>query len=181
MLCDAARSTVILIDYQERLMPAIEDHESVLQNASRLASIARGLLVPVAMTRQVPEKLGTISQMLRKGDEAVFDKFYFDACAADDFSTYIKTRVEENRGDFIVAGCETHVCVLQTVLSLLARKHHVKVVADACGSRKPHDAALAFQRISAAGAELVSTEMVLFEWLRHSDHTQFRAMQATIR
>lgn len=181
MLCDAPRSTLILIDYQDRLMPVIQHGDSALANAARLASLARRLDIPVAVTRQVPAKLGDTAESLRSDANAVFDKTCFDATVAADFSTFIKSMVEQNRSDFIIAGCETHVCVLQTVLSLLTRKHQVKVVADACGSRRQLDAALAFERVRSAGAELVTTEMVLFEWLRHSDHSDFRDMQASIK
>ena len=80
-----------------------------------------------------------------------------------------------------MAGAEAHVCVLQTVLGLVAARHRVLVVADAVGSRKPADKAFALDRLQRHGVEIVTTEMVLFEWLRDSMHPRFREVQQLIR
>ena len=84
-------------------------------------------------------------------------------------------------GQIVVAGCEAHVCVLQTVLGLLASGHGVLLVADAIGSRDPADRATAIARARQHGAEVVTSEMVLFEWLRDSQHPKFREMQKLLR
>jgi len=81
----------------------------------------------------------------------------------------------------VVAGCETHVCVLQTALELLEADFDVWVVTDACGSRTERNRDAAFDRLAAAGCELVTTEMVLFEWLRDAAHPKFREVHALIR
>jgi isochorismate hydrolase len=83
--------------------------------------------------------------------------------------------------DVLVAGCEAHVCVLQTVLGLLAARHRVLVVTDAVGSRTAANREAALDRLARHGAELVTTEMVLFEWLRDATHPRFREVQALIR
>ena len=86
----------------------------------------------------------------------------FSALDDPDFPALLPIRSSE----IIVAGCEAHVCVLQTVLGLMAEGHRVVVVADAIGSRDPADKALAIDRARQDGAEIVTSEMVLFEWLR---------------
>ena len=81
----------------------------------------------------------------------------------------------------VVAGCEAHVCLLQTALGLLRAGRRVWVVAPACGSRRSADHALAMQRLSQAGATLVSSEMVLFEWLADCRHPQFKPVLQLVK
>jgi nicotinamidase-related amidase len=174
-LMDVRNARLVLIDLQERLMPAIGGGEQVLANAARLLQAARLLEVPAVATEQSPAKLGRTVPDL--GDvRHVIAKTSFDASAEPAF-------LEAVAGDreLVVAGCEAHVCVLQTALTLLAHRRRVVVVRDAVGSRRPesHEAALA--RMAAHGAEIVTTEMVLFEWLRTADHPQFRAVSMLIR
>src|SRR5947209_5226593 len=65
--------------------------------------------------------------------------------------------------ELVVCGCEAHVCVLQTVLGLIAAGRRVWLVEDATGSRSPENRAAAIRRMAAHGAEVVTTEMVVFE------------------
>ena len=81
----------------------------------------------------------------------------------------------------VVAGCEAHVCLLQTALELIEEELDVWVVTDACGSRTERNRDAAFDRLASAGAELVTTEMVLFEWMRTAQHPAFRDIQALIK
>ena len=81
----------------------------------------------------------------------------------------------------VLAGVEAHVCLLQTALDLLEADFEVWVVTDACTSRTERNRDAAYDRLAAAGAELVTTEMVLFEWLRSAEHPQFKAVQALIK
>jgi hypothetical protein len=85
------------------------------------------------------------------------------------------------RGTLVLAGCEAHVCLLQTALDLLDEEQDVWVVTDACGSRTERNRDAAFDRLAAAGAELVTTEMVLFEWVRTADHPRFRDVLALVK
>jgi nicotinamidase-related amidase len=84
-------------------------------------------------------------------------------------------------GEVVIAGCEAHVCLLQTALGLLRAGLAVWVVAPACGSRSAEDHALAMQRLSVAGAVIVSLEMVAFEWLRTCEHARFRAVLSLLK
>ena len=174
-LLSAGNAMLVVIDFQAKLMPAIHDGETVLLNAGRLAEAARLLDVPAVLTEQYPRGLGATVPALAEVAPAV-TKMSFDACAEPAF-------LEAVAGDreLVVCGCEAHVCVGQTVLTLLEHRRRVVVVADAIGSRVPLSREIALQRMASHGAEIVTTEMVLFEWLRSAEHPQFRTVSKLIR
>ncbi len=88
---------------------------------------------------------------------------------------------EEGRNVIVIAGCEAHVCLLQTALDMLEEEFEVWVVTDACSSRLESNRDAAFDRLAGNGAELVTTEMVAFEWLRSADHPAFKEMLAVVK
>jgi nicotinamidase-related amidase len=180
MLLSADHSQLILVDYQARLMPAIHDADAVVANALRLAQAARQMGVTTWGTEQQPEKLGENLPALRAACDGTLPKLSFDACT-DGLVEWLNPGAANGRRQLVVAGCEAHVCLLQTALGLLDAGFAVWVVADACGSRTARNHALAMARLDRAGAVLVSTEMVGFEWLRRSDAPAFKAWQALIR
>jgi len=175
---DAGRSVLVLVDYQPRLMPAIADAERVLERAVFLAQVAAELGVPVVLTAQNPDKLGPNAPALVELAQAVVDKMTFGACEAD-----LVAAVEGLRPDaeVVIAGCEAHVCLLQTALGLLEAGRVVWVVADASGSRRTSDHATAMSRLAQAGARVVSAEMVAFEWLGTAADPHFRAVSALVK
>ncbi|RDD70322.1 isochorismatase family protein [Paracoccus versutus] len=175
-LIDSARSLLLLIDFQARLMPAIHEAEAALRNAGRLLEAAGMLDVPSLLTEQNPKGLGPTVGQLPVGDAPVVAKQSFGACGEEGFADRIPANAQ-----VIVAGWEAHVCVLQTVLGLLVAGHQVHVVADAIGSRQPESKETAIRRMERHGAEIVTTEMVLFEWLRTAAHPRFREVAALIR
>ncbi len=179
-LLDAGRSQLLLVDHQQRLMPAIEGGAAALANALRLAKLAQALGVPVLGTEQVPDKLGPLDPELRALCGSVLAKRHFDACAGG-LAEPVQRAAAQGRPQVVIAGCETHVCLLQTALGLLAAGHSLWVVADASGSRTAANRELALQRLARAGAAIVSTEMVGFEWVRHAAHPQFRLLQQLVR
>ena len=174
-LLAAKNAMLVVIDFQAKLMPAIHDGETVLLNAGRLAEAARLLDVPAVLTEQYPRGLGATVPALADIAPAI-TKMSFDACAEPAF-------LEAVAGDreLVVCGCEAHVCVGQTVLTLLEHRRRVVVVADAIGSRAPQSRAIALKRMASHGAEIVTTEMVLFEWLGSAEHPQFRTVSKLIR
>ncbi|WP_295546975.1 isochorismatase family protein [uncultured Pseudacidovorax sp.] len=200
MLLDADQSQLVLIDYQPRLMPAIHEGEAILANARRLAQMARLADVPVFGTEQNPSRLGQMPAELRDPCRRVMAKMQFSA-VAEGFSEWLRPparppqgnarslprhlqkpqAAEPERGSIVIAGCEAHVCVLQTALELLEDEFEVWVVTDACGSRSERNRDAAFDRLAGAGAELVTTEMVGFEWLRSAEHPAFKELQTLIR
>ena len=177
MLLTAQSTAVLLIDLQERLMPAICDGETVVARAVRLAEAARLLDVPVRATEQYPAGLGPTVPPLAAYPRKVVSKTAFSAVGDPGFSSLLPA----GDGQIVVAGCEAHVCVLQTVLGLLGAGHRVALAADATGSRDPADRAAAIDRARQHGAEIVTSEMVLFEWLRDAQHPRFREVQKLLK
>ncbi|ABD70041.1 isochorismatase hydrolase [Rhodoferax ferrireducens T118] len=200
MLLDAAQSQLVLVDYQNRLMPAIFEAPLVLANALRLAQIARLLEVPIWGTEQNPSKLGENAPELRALCAQTLSKMHFSgveeglgewlrppakpvAGNARSLPKHLQkpTANASERNTVVIAGCEAHVCLLQTALHLLEDEFEVWVVTDACSSRTERNRDAAFDRLAGAGAELVTTEMVAFEWLRGAEHPHFKAVQNLIK
>jgi nicotinamidase-related amidase len=175
---DASRCQLVLVDFQARLMPAIDGGDRVLATALRLAQAARRLDVPVLATEHNPRALGPNADALRQHCASALSKMHFDAC--EDGLTGSLQAIAE-RPEVVIAGCESHVCLLQTALGLLRAGRRVWVVADACGSRRAVDHALAMQRLRDAGAIVVGAEMVMFEWVHDCRHRAFREVLALIK
>ncbi len=174
MLISAQGSALLLVDVQERLVPAVEGGKEMVANAARLAGAAALLSVPVCATEQAPDKLGPTVAELAPYPQLVQPKTVFGAAG-------LPMLLPPGTEEVLVAGCEAHVCVLQTVIGLLAARRRVLVVADAVGSRTSANRDAALDRVVRHGAEIVTTEMVLFEWLRDATHPRFREVQALIR
>jgi nicotinamidase-related amidase len=174
---DRDRTTLLVIDFQQRLMPAIHDASSVLANAGRLIEAAGKLGVPAVVTEQYPRGLGPTVPELAVDGMPKLAKMDFDATRADGFFEHLP----KDRPDIVVAGCEAHVCVLQTVLGLIDSGHAVHVVRDAIGSRRAESKETAVERMRGHGAGIVTTEMALFEWLGTAADPHFREISVLIR
>ncbi|MFM0210806.1 isochorismatase family protein [Paraburkholderia sediminicola] len=170
LLCDASRAMLIIIDLQKKLMPVISEGNEIVKRALFLAQMAKLLDVPIVGTEQQPLRLGGTVPEIGQMFSRRFEKDHFDATAEPGFADCL----EPGRDDLIVLGCEAHVCVLQTVLGLRERNRRVRLVVDAIGSRQSANKIVAIDRAKSAGAELVTSEMVAFEWLRTSEHPRFR-------
>ncbi len=168
----AERSVLLLVDLQQRLHPAIDDGPQVLAACVWLTEVAGRLGVPVVCTEQYPRGLGPTVPELRRllPDGAVIEKTHFSAVAQGNLPQV----AGGERPQVVVAGTEAHVCVLQTVLDLLDAGRSVFVVEEAIGSRRPSDKALAIERMRRHGADIVSREMVAFEWLQRAGTDLFR-------
>lgn len=170
-------STLLMIDFQAKLMRAIDDAATAIGNAGRLLGAAQMLGVPVLFTEQNVKGLGaTVPELSSRANGPVAHKMTFDACRAAGFAEMLADRPE-----VIVTGCEAHVCVLQTALGLLDAGRRVYVVRDAIGSRRAESKEAAIRRMERHGADIVTTEMVVFEWLETAEHPRFRAAAALIR
>lgn len=211
MLLEADDCQLVLVDYQARLMPVMQDHALVLENARRLAQFSAAFRVPAFGTEQAPDKLGQNPPDLRALCQETLAKQHFSACASGLVSllrppargrpgsaqgqnqggnarslpkhlqkTAPAPQVNE-RNTVVLAGCEAHVCLLQTALELLDDEFEVWVVTDACSSRTERNRDAAFDRLASNGVELVTTEMVAYEWLRTSRHEHFRTVQALVK
>lgn len=176
MLMNADQSTLVLIDLQKKLMPVISQGDSVLAECERLARIAKLMSVPVIATEQIPEKLGHNDDEISALADKTVAKVHFDACGSG-----LIDAIANDRKQVIIGGCEAHVCMLQTALSLLASGFGVWVVENATGSRHDNDRDAALERLQQAGATIVTVEMVAFEWMQHCEHPRFREIQKLIK
>jgi len=179
-LIDPHGSILVLVDYQRRLMPAIHRGAEVVAQAVRMADIARSLGIPVLGTEQNPAGLGPNEDAVRQRCDATLAKMHFDACA-DGLVDLLRVAGDKPAGEVVIAGCEAHVCLLQTALGLLGAGLRVWVVAQACGSRTAENHELAMERLRQAGAAIVSVEMVAFEWLRSCEHERFKPVHKLLK
>lgn len=173
MLINRRDSSLLIIDFQARLLPHIADGAAVLGHARWLAAVARRLGVPVVFTEQNRDKLGaTDPALLAEAGEGArtVGKMHFSA-VADGCLAGTET---DRRPQVVVCGMEAHVCVQQTALALRWQGKQVFLVAEAAGSRKPADRQLAIDRMQDHGIEIVSREMVAFEWLERAGTDEFR-------
>ena len=169
-------STLVLVDFQPRLMPAIHEGERVMHQAQRLGRIAQLLDVPIIGTEQNRHGLGETVPDIGVLCSRIVMKHHFDACEDG-----LVEALPPGRRHVIVTGCEAHVCVLQTVAGLMAHGLKITLVADAVGSRKTLDRDTAIARLARAGVEIATVEMVAFEWLRSSRHPRFRDVLRLIK
>lgn len=200
MLLDAQESQLVLMDYQQHMLPAIHEGRSVLARAVQLARAAQLLGVSCWAVEQNPARLGSTDPALAPLVGQTFAKMSFGAGEqliprlrppapasggnARSLPKHLRKPAEpqpQGPASIVLAGCEAHVCLLQTALELLDEEFEVWVVTDACGSRTERDRDAAFDRLAGAGCELVTTEMVLFEWLRTAEHPAFKDVQALIK
>jgi nicotinamidase-related amidase len=172
-LIDASRCVLVLVDYQQRLMPAIHRGAEVVAEGARLADVARELGIRVLGTEQNPRGLGPNEEAIRQRCDATVSKMHFDACA-DGLLEALRASAETPVRDVVIAGCEAHVCMMQTALGLLQAGFRLWVVAQASGSRTAENHDLAMNRLRQEGARIASVEMVAFEWLRTCEHEFFK-------
>jgi nicotinamidase-related amidase len=201
MLIDVDESQLVLVDYQSRLKPAMLDADVVWANAARLATLAQALDVPTWGTEQNPSRLGEIPAEIRSHCRKVLAKMQFSA-VEEGLGEWLQPEpVQAPRGNarslprhlqkpqasadvrktIVLAGCEAHICLMQTALDLLEEEFEVWVVTDACSSRTERNRDAAYDRLAGAGAELVTAEMVAFEWIRTAEHPSFKLMQSLFK
>jgi len=174
MLIDAPRSMLLVIDMQEKVLPAIHEHERVAENVVWLIRAAQKLGIPVAATEHYAKGLGHTVGAIKAllPSEAIGAKNHFSAVAAK----CLAGLPGGDRAQAVLAGIEAHVCLLQTGLELLEEGKEVFVVGDCVGSRQPLDRDFALARLRQEGARIVSREMVVYEWLEESGTPLFREM-----
>jgi nicotinamidase-related amidase len=180
MLLERDRSCLLIVDVQERLAPVMSDPRRVLHNCALLMRAAQRLGIPILITEQYPKGLGPTMVDLRPyiPEEGALPKLHFSAAADEAILTKLQSF---DRGQVVVAGIETHVCVLQTALDLKAKGFETMVAADACASRRIESEQMGWSRMRQCGVELLSVEMVLFEWLQQAGTPEFKELSALIK
>lgn len=177
---DPARSLIVVIDLQEKLVPAIADNEAIIDRAKILIAAAERIAAPIVVTEHVPDKIGgTLEALLPFPDgTVVVSKHHFSAADAPGFLEAVE---KTGRDQVVILGTEAHVCVLQTALGVAATGRETYVVTDASGSRRHADRDAGYQRLALSGVVPVTSEMVVFEWARSGADPAFRDLHKLIK
>lgn len=174
---DAAESALLVIDVQEKLLPAIADTPRLLLNLSFLLDVAKAVGVPVLATEQYPKGLGrTHSAIAERLPPTLPAKVAFSSAGVPEVVAGLA-----GRPSVLLAGIEAHVCVLHTALDLLDRGTRVFVAADTVASRHPADRDIALRRLEQAGAVLTTAETAAFEWLGTSAAPAFKTVSLLVQ
>mgnify|MGYP003147281171 CR=1 FL=1 len=168
MLIRAADSVLVIIDMQERLVPAMQAPARTIRNARTLMACAQD---PAGLGQTVPE-------LKPAPGTAVLSKMHFSCMEDADFAEHFRGL---GRKQAVLAGMEAHVCVLQTAASLIEEGYEVFVVSDATASRTLESEQACIARLSAAGAGIATTEMVAFEWLGRAGTAAFKKLLPLIK
>ncbi len=170
---------LLVVDLQERLLAVQADSERVIWNVRRLLDGAKVLGVPSAATEQYPEKLGgTVPDLAKRLSSPPQSKLAFSCGGCDTiFSAWRAAGIHR----VLVCGIETHVCVQQTVLDLLAAGFQVLVAVDAVNARFAIDHEISLRRMESSGALLTTTEAALFEWCGTAGTAEFKAISALVK
>ncbi|MEP2028278.1 MAG: hydrolase [Paracoccaceae bacterium] len=172
MLIRASETVLCVIDMQERLVPAMQAPARTLQNTQTLISLAEEISVPILLTEQYPKGLGSTVREIREVTNApAIEKMHF-SCMED--AGFAKAFRALNRQQAILTGMEAHICVMQTAASLMEEGKDVFVVSDATASRTLESERACLERLGACGAGIVTTEMVVFEWLGRAGTSTFK-------
>lgn len=169
-------SLLLIIDVQDKLVNMLEG-SNVKDNAIKIAKACGILEIPTLITEQYPKGLGSTIEEIKDAlpNAEYVEKTTFSAFKEDEVKKFLSQK------QVIIFGIETHICVLQTAMDLLTEGYEVFVVQNACGSRNEENKQAALRRLIHAGAQIVTTEMVLFELLEGSKHPNFKEVQALIK
>lgn len=178
-LIQASESLLLLVDIQEKLLPTIHDHEALIKNCQWLLKLASKLELPIFFSEQYPQGLGPTPESLRSlaHSATCMTKVEF-SCVAN--TSMLNALEQFNKQHIIICGIETHVCVMQTAIDLANLGKHVFVVVDATSTRHQEDKYWALERMSHhVNIQIVTREMVLFEWLHQSATPLFKEISKT--
>jgi len=179
-LLDAGDATLVIVDAQERLAAVMDERGKVVKNIGYLIELAKDFKIPIIVTEQYPKGLGytvpEIAGMLPEGSP--IEKLAFDCCGE---GAFLDTLKKHGRKKVIVTGMETHVCVLQTVLSLIKAGYIVHLVSDAVCSRDADNKRTALEMLARAGAVVTCAETVLFQVMKRAGTDEFRKISKMIK
>jgi nicotinamidase-related amidase len=181
MLISAANSSLLIVDVQDRLLPAMVAQEQVLTNTKILLKAAEVLSVPVTISEQYPKGLGKTVAALASHEAHVMEKTSFSCWRDPAMKEHFIRYHDQGRPLVIVAGLEAHVCVLQSCIDLATMGFVVFAVVDAMSSRRSESVSLALTRMRSSGIQTVNTEMVIFELLEKAGTAAFKSLSALIK
>ncbi len=178
MRLSPARSTLCVIDVQEKLIPTIPTGHQLTTECCRIVEAATLFGTHVIFTEQYRKGLGpTVTPLAEKLQYSEpIEKNTFSCCGSTSFINRIPTSTET----LVLCGIETHICIAQTALDLLQLGYHVCIAADAVGSRHEQDHNVALRRLEGSGAVISTTEAILFEWCNTAENPAFQKMRRLI-
>lgn len=171
-------TALLVVDLQERLLPFIEDVDRVLARCEFLLRCARVLEVPIFMTEQYPKGLGKTAPRIAALASEPIDKLTFSAAGA---AGLLEGLGRSGVSKVLVCGIESHVCVMQTALDLMAQGYRTYLAADAAGSRHAEDKRWALERMAHAGVSLTSAEAAVFEWTEKAGDAKFKEISRCVK
>ena len=178
---DPDNAVLVVIDIQERLVPVMPQkiYHHVRNTVAMLMKSAQLLSIPIVTTEQYPRGIGhTVPELATLGTQKKVEKVSFGCCGEPNFLSAI---METGKRQVLITGMEAHVCVYQTVLGLLDENYHVHVVRDAVCSRNKTDYLVGLTNAAQAGAVVTSAETALFQLLKESTHTHFKAISGLVK
>ena len=184
MLLSRDKSQLLIVDVQDRLLAAIAGKDRVVERCARLVRAARTLDVPITVSEQYPQGLGHTAGPIREAlgnAGSVVEKIEFSCLRSEPLRERLHELRRQGRPQVVIGGIEAHVCVTQTAIDLEEQGFEAFVVADATGSRTKTSRRLALMRLLKAGADVVDSEMVLFEWLGKAGTPEFKELQALLK
>lgn len=172
-------SLVLVVDIQERLVPAMKDKKDIIEKARILLEAAKNMNIDIIASEQYPRGLGSTIEEVKEyiEDENIFSKIEFSACI-DPVKSYLEKSAKKN---IILLGMETHVCVYQTTRDLLEEGYNVFIVKDAVGSRTEDNMKNGLDLLKEMGAVITNTETVLFDLLKEAGTDEFKMVSKLIK
>jgi len=173
-------TALLVIDMQERILPVIRNSETVVENTLKLIKGFKAMNLPIYFTEQYPKGLGPTSQKILDELEGytAYQKMSFSCSGAENlFEELPKNKLSQ----IVITGIESHVCVQQTVLDLIENNYQVNLAADAVSSRKEIDYLIALDRMRTLGAQVTTTESILFELLEVCGTPEFKEVSKIVK
>jgi nicotinamidase-related amidase len=180
MLLSAENACLLIVDVQQRLLTAMDSPRAVMSGCSLMMKAAGVLDVPMVVTEQYPEGLGPTVEPLAElaPEDAFFSKLHFSSAR----NPAIRGKIDSLKPDqVVIGGIEAHVCVLQSAIGLKEAGYEVFVVADATSSRSASNHAAAMSRLREAGVGIVTSEMIVFEWLEKAGTPEFKELSRLLK
>lgn len=171
---------VVAIDFQEKLMPAMNQKEKLIETSAKLIKGARALDMPVVVTTQYAKGLGETVPEIKEalGEFEAIDKNTFSCCLNEEFMARVNGLAKKVA---IVSGAEAHICVLQTAIDLKDKGYEVYVVTDCIDSRDPLNKKMGIKRMQQEGIKIATYEMVLYEAAKGAKEPGFKEISAIVK
>ena len=171
---------LIIIDVQGKLARLVSHSDAVISNCAKLVKGVQALGVPIVWLEQNPDKLGRTVDELRSllGQQQPITKFTFDGCGEPAFTSAIQAT---GKTSWLICGIETHICVYQTASQLQQLGYELHLLVDCVSSREQENKDLAIRKLAAAGVELTSLEMCLYELVKDCRAPEFKAILNLIK